>query len=165
MFYPWLGAAPKKFCAGLSTLFFLGALPAPGTWGSAAGSLFAAYCMARAPLWAYILISVLIVYLAIGICDVGEKYFKAKDPGKINLDEFAAMPICYFGVYFSGAWAANFWWWILGGFLLFRFFDIIKPLGIKRVQVLDGGLGCVLDDILAGILTGAILYCASLVVQ
>ena len=159
--YPWLEAAPQKFCAKLSTLFFLGGLKAPGTWGSAAGSLFVALCMARMPVWAYVAVSVLLVYLAVGVCDIGEKYFNMKDPGKINFDEFVAMPICYFGVFLTGAWNAHFWWFILGGFLLFRFFDIVKPLGIRRVQVLDGGLGCVLDDVLAGAASAVILTLAA----
>ena len=52
-------------------------------------------------------------------------------------------------------------WIIFGGFLLFRFFDIVKPLGIRRVQVLDGGLGCVLDDVLAGFAAAIILALAA----
>lgn len=37
------------------------------------------------------------------------------------------------------------------GFILFRFFDILKPLGIKRIQELKGGAGILADDLLAGL--------------
>lgn len=161
-FYPWLKFAPKKFCANLSTLFFFGALKAPGTWGSAVGALFVALAMAHLTPILYAGLTFLLIYLSVGICDIGEKYFNMKDPGRINFDEFAAMPVCYLSVYLSGAWGRHFWWWIAAGFAVFRFFDIIKPLGIKRVQNLDGGLGCVLDDVLAAVLAAAVLFFASL---
>ncbi len=162
VFYPWLGVVSRKFCASVSTLFFLGELKAPGTWGSAAGALFVALAMAHLNPVLYVLLSVAIIYFAIGICDIGEAHFNMKDPGKINFDEFAAMPVCYLPVYLSGAWGHHFWWWIFAGFAVFRFFDIIKPFGIKRVQNLDGGLGCVIDDVLAAVFTAAVLFFAGL---
>ena len=42
-------------------------------------------------------------------------------------------------------------WYILFAFLLFRFFDIFKPLGIRKMEQLEGGIGVMADDILAGI--------------
>lgn len=155
-FYPWLACAPQKFFAGLSTLFFLGAFKAPGTWGSLAGALFVWGLMSHLPLWLYGLATLLLVYAAVGICDIGERFFNAKDPGKINFDEFAAMPICYFGIFQNEA-LSGMCIWMLVGFVLFRFFDILKPFGIKRVQCIDGGLGCVLDDVLAALLVCVIL--------
>ena len=162
VFYPWLGVAPQKFCASLSTLFFLGALKAPGTWGSAAGSLFVAFLLSRLNPAFYVLFALFLIYFSIGICEIGERVFKLKDPGKINFDEFAAMPVCYLSVYLSGALWHHFWVWILAGFIVFRFFDIAKPFGIRRVQILSGGLGCVIDDVLAGVFTTLVLYFASL---
>ena len=41
--------------------------------------------------------------------------------------------------------------YILFAFLLFRFFDIFKPLGIRKMEQLEGGIGVMADDILAGI--------------
>jgi phosphatidylglycerophosphatase A len=50
------------------------------------------------------------------------------------------------------------WYWLLGGFALFRFFDIAKPWPIREADhSLAGGLGIMLDDIIAGIFAGAIL--------
>jgi phosphatidylglycerophosphatase A len=51
------------------------------------------------------------------------------------------------------------WYWLLAGFVLFRFFDIVKPWPIREADhSLRGGTGIMLDDIIAGIFSGAILY-------
>jgi phosphatidylglycerophosphatase A len=52
--------------------------------------------------------------------------------------------------------------WMAAGFLLFRFFDIVKPLGIGALQNLPGGFGVVADDVLAGIYTWILLAAAYL---
>jgi phosphatidylglycerophosphatase A len=46
---------------------------------------------------------------------------------------------------------------LLTGFLLFRFFDIVKPLGIKKTEQLKGGWGVMTDDLLAGIYSNLVL--------
>ena len=43
------------------------------------------------------------------------------------------------------------WPVLLGGFALFRVFDILKPFGISKLQDLPGGLGCAVDDLAAGL--------------
>jgi phosphatidylglycerophosphatase A len=54
---------------------------------------------------------------------------------------------------------------LLGGFLLFRFFDIVKPLGIRQVERLEGGWGIMLDDILAGVYGNLVLQIVFLTVS
>ncbi len=55
--------------------------------------------------------------------------------------------------------------WLLAGFVLFRFFDIVKPSPIREADhSLRGGLGIMLDDIIAGIFAGAILFAIKLLV-
>ncbi|PJA08607.1 MAG: phosphatidylglycerophosphatase A, partial [Flavobacteriales bacterium CG_4_10_14_0_2_um_filter_32_8] len=49
------------------------------------------------------------------------------------------------------------WLTILIGFILFRFFDILKPLGIKKMENFNGGLGVMADDMLAGIYSNILL--------
>jgi phosphatidylglycerophosphatase A len=50
------------------------------------------------------------------------------------------------------------WSAVVAGFILFRFFDIIKPWPIKWIdQHVEGGLGIMLDDVLAGIMAGGLL--------
>ena len=50
--------------------------------------------------------------------------------------------------------------WMVAGFLLFRFFDIAKPLGINKLQRLPGGFGVVIDDVVAGLYSWIILLLA-----
>ena len=47
---------------------------------------------------------------------------------------------------------------LLVGFLLFRFFDIVKPPPIRRIERLPGGFGIVLDDVLAGVYANIVLH-------
>jgi phosphatidylglycerophosphatase A len=54
--------------------------------------------------------------------------------------------------------------WMAAGFLLFRFFDIVKPLGIYRLQSLPGGWGVTADDALAGIYSRIVLAVAMWIV-
>jgi phosphatidylglycerophosphatase A len=50
------------------------------------------------------------------------------------------------------------WIWIVVGFILFRLFDILKPWPIKWAdEKVDGGLGIMLDDIIAGLAAFAVL--------
>jgi phosphatidylglycerophosphatase A len=54
--------------------------------------------------------------------------------------------------------APSYWYWMLCGFVLFRFFDIVKPWPIREADhSLPGGLGIMLDDVMAGIFAAAIL--------
>lgn len=84
--------------------------------------------------------------LAAWISARGEELFEKKDAQKIVIDEIAGFLI------------ANFLW-PLGlsstalAFLLFRFFDIIKPYPARRAERIHGGWGVVLDDLIAGLYT------------
>lgn len=151
-FYPWANSLPRRPAVALATLFGLGKLVAPGTWGSAAGILLYPFLFKDLPAGVYLIAAVVLAYVAVGVCDSAERHLNMKDPGMINLDEFVAMPFCFFttlGVY-------NLWGLMLG-FALFRLFDISKPLFVNRLQSLEGGLGCVADDIAAGILSAVCL--------
>jgi phosphatidylglycerophosphatase A len=125
-------------------------LPAPGTWGSLAGLLFYTVFFARAGVIATILGSALAGWLAVGLCGEAEIRMGRKDPGEVILDEVVAMPLCFLGwATLEVRWPA--WAVLLGGFALFRFFDILKPLGIARLQALPGGWGVVIDDTAAAL--------------
>jgi phosphatidylglycerophosphatase A len=83
---------------------------------------------------------------AIGIWAAGREEARVggKDPGAIVIDEVAGMLLACCGHPRTLLWG-------LGLFLAFRVFDIMKPLGIDRLQALSGGLGVVADDLLAGL--------------
>jgi phosphatidylglycerophosphatase A len=78
------------------------------------------------------------------------------------LDEFVVMPLCFLGWQaLPAAWVADARWAVfLGGFGLFRLFDIAKPLGISRLQDLPGGWGVVADDVAAALAACATLHAA-----
>ena len=69
---------------------------------------------------------------------------KVKDPGCIVWDEFVGLWITLFMLPFG-------WYWIFIGFGLFRFFDIVKPWPVSWAdKSLSGGMGIMVDDVLAG---------------
>ena len=67
----------------------------------------------------------------------------AKDPRPIVIDEVAGMLLACYG-------HPRTFLWVFGLFLAFRVFDVVKPLGIGKLQALPGGVGVVADDLLAG---------------
>ncbi len=155
-YYPWARKLAPKVAVGLATLGITGSLKAPGTFGSLLGLFFYLLFFRFLPLEAYLLFAGLIVYFAVGVCDQAEKVLKRRDPGCIVLDEFAAMQLCFLPFPFLNASNTSIWTGFLG-FALFRIFDIYKPLGIKKIQNLEGGLGCVADDVAAALVVWVIL--------
>lgn len=67
-----------------------------------------------------------------------------KDSATIVVDEFAGMALALLAL--PSGWPT-----VVGAFVLFRFFDIVKPLGIARLERLSGGFGVMADDLLAGL--------------
>lgn len=90
----------------------------------------------------------------------------AKDPGCVVIDEvagqlLASCPVPLF-LYPSRAASAGLW---LLSFLAFRFFDIVKPGLVRRIQALPEGLGVVVDDVLAGFLAAGATAVAGWIVS
>ncbi len=52
------------------------------------------------------------------------------------------------------------WWTMLAAFLLFRVFDVLKPLGIRRLEAVPNGWGIMLDDLAAGVLAALVINAA-----
>ncbi|WP_375417179.1 phosphatidylglycerophosphatase A [uncultured Hymenobacter sp.] len=73
-----------------------------------------------------------------------------KDHQRVVIDEVAGMWLTMLGVPLTGAS-------LLAGLVLFRFFDIRKPLGIRALERLPGGVGVMLDDVLAGLYANVLL--------
>lgn len=76
-----------------------------------------------------------------------ERLHGAKDPHKVVIDEVAGQLIALVAVPLQ----AENWWTIVLAFLLFRFFDIVKPYPARNFENLHGGLGIMADDVVAGI--------------
>lgn len=128
---------------------------APGTMGSLAVLIFY-------PLWQWIglfptVIAVMVMSIVgIYICGHTAKIMGVHDDGRIVWDEFAGQTITVLPMLY---WQMP-WLWLILAFALFRLFDIWKPFPIgwadKRV---GGGLGIMLDDILAGIMAAVVFLC------
>jgi len=73
-----------------------------------------------------------------------------KDSSRVVIDEVAGMWISLLGVPLTSTR-------LLVGLVLFRFFDIVKPLGIRKMERLPGGVGVMMDDVLAGLYANVLL--------
>jgi len=146
---------PNRTILVLATLGPLGQLKAPGTWGSLAGILLYTVLFPYLAPLPYFILCLVLVLVAVPLCEEAEIRLGKRDPGCVILDEFVAIPICFFAL--ATIPGPHTWAWILGGFLLFRFFDIVKPSIIGRLQSLRGGWGVVMDDVAAAIATNIIL--------
>jgi phosphatidylglycerophosphatase A len=123
---------------------------APGTWGTLASVPFVPLWQ-HMPLSGYLTVLVISSLLGIWLCGRTAKDLGVHDHGGIVWDEFV-------GYWLTMLLAPPGWLWLLGGFVLFRFFDILKPWPIGWVdRKVRGGLGIMLDDILAGLMALAVL--------
>ncbi len=139
----------------LATLGPLGKLKAPGTWGSAVGLLWWAVVVKNLVqprgLVHEICFDGLVILAAIFLCGAAAALLKKKDPSEVILDEMGARPLVFFfnKNLFLGTKLG--FVTVLLGFGLFRFFDIVKPFGIRWIEKAPGGIGIVLDDVFAAI--------------
>lgn len=161
----WPKFLPTAWVVSLATLGPVGRVRrGPGTAGSVAGLLYFTLFFAPLPSahawWLTLLLSVPAIYLSVAICGEAEFRLGERDPGKVVLDEFVVMPLCFVGWHHLPAtWVNDAPWAIfLGGFVLFRLFDIAKPLGISRLQSLPGGWGVTADDVAAAFASCATLH-------
>ena len=137
----------------LATVFFTGYFPyAPGTAGALPGlgiSVLMIYL--STPPIIYAVITLFMVLVAIPICTRAEKIFGKKDCSHIVLDEMVSMPITLFLIPLR-------WHYIIAAFVLNRLADIVKVPPAQQSQRLNGGIGIVLDDVIAGIYSNLAMH-------
>ena len=104
------------------------------------------------PLYPSLIITLVITLLGVWSSDVVSKLW-GDDPARVVIDEAAGMCISLLFL------PANLKY-IAAALILFRFFDIVKPLYIKRFEKLPGGWGIMLDDVAAGIYANLLLQIA-----
>jgi len=127
---------------------------APGTFGTLAAIPFW-LLMAPLPLFAKVLIIFASFIIGIWLCEKTSNSLGVHDHGSIVWDEFV-------GFWLTMLFAPAGLIWLLAGFGLFRFFDIVKPWPIKLLdQKVHGGFGIMIDDILAGLFAGLSLLAIS----
>ena len=141
----------QKIILAISSGLGLGYSPvAPGTAGSVLGVVIAfaysrlgGYEAISGPV--YLAICVFVTVTGIWASGRAETIYGQKDSGKIVIDEVAGMLIT---LYLLPATLP----YLLAGFLMFRFFDIVKPFPASRIdREVKGGLGVMLDDVVAGV--------------
>lgn len=128
----------------------------PGTMGALLAILIWALLATTASYsWLIAITFILIVaFTLIGAWSstIVEKYW-GEDPSRVVIDEIVGQWIVLLAVppIFS-------WWHVLAAFILFRFFDIVKPLGIRKMESLKGGWGIMADDVLSGCYGAIVLF-------
>ncbi|MBI5787670.1 MAG: phosphatidylglycerophosphatase A [Candidatus Schekmanbacteria bacterium] len=123
---------------------------ASGTAGTVVGIIVYLF-MPYDDLSHYLLITLLLYLLGCWVSQQAEIIFGQKDSGKIVIDEIVGYLISMFALPpgFS---------WILFGFLLFRFFDVVKFPPAIQAEKLPGGIGVMTDDVVAGAYTCLVLH-------
>ena len=96
-----------------------------------------------------IIITIVILFLGVWSGNVVEAIW-GKDHQRVVIDEVAGMAISMLFIPVSVKY-------LLCALILFRFFDIVKPLYIKKMEFLPGGWGVMMDDVLAGVYTNILL--------
>ncbi|MDX1803668.1 MAG: phosphatidylglycerophosphatase A [Alcanivorax sp.] len=123
---------------------------APGTFGTLAAMPVWWLC-AQLPLWGYLLATAAVIAVGPSLCGRTSRDMQVHDHPGIVWDEIAGLLVTMIAVPVT-AWTA------LAGFLLFRLFDILKPWPISWLdRRVEGGLGIMVDDLLAGVYAALLL--------
>lgn len=141
-----------------TTFFYLGKIPKmPGTAGSL-GALPIILTLKLFPPYVYSTFLILIFFLAYFSIKASENKLhlsssqKPHDPPEIVIDEVLGMTI-------AAAWVPNSFFYLFTAFILFRFFDILKPFPIHWLEKkIKGPISILLDDALAGLFSQIILH-------
>lgn len=159
--------ALDRFAYALATGFGAGLAPvAPGTFGALEGvAVFLAFTALAArlsllPGLSFVLLAVInVAVFAVGVwasnraCEISG----VKDPGQIVIDEISGQLIALTPLAVSASVTG-----VVAAFVLFRFFDIVKPYPIRKLEGLRAGFGVMSDDALAGVYAAAIVSLALL---
>ena len=124
----------------------------PGTFGTLAALPTVVLLSYYSSFFVYLIVTILVSIVGIWICGKAAQDMGAHDDSSIVWDEIAGMLITMLAVPLS-------WQTVLAGFLLFRFFDILKPWPISYLDKhVHGGFGIMIDDVLAGLFAVGIMH-------
>ena len=135
----------------IATGGYSGYLPkAPGTWGSLVG-LVLFFLLQFLGLKVYLVVVAGLFFIGVYAAGEAEKIMDREDPGLVVIDEIVGMLITMIAVPATPLA-------MVLGFIFFRLFDILKPFPIRLMdQRFHGGLGIMLDDIVAGLFSLAVM--------
>lgn len=139
-----------------ATFFGAGYFPkGPGTAGSLAAVLLSIPLIYLGmPPVGFVILTLVFLYPGIRAAGIVAVESGRKDPQIVVVDEVL-------GQWLTLAGAAHFnWQSVAMGFVLFRFFDILKPPPVRQIERVPGGAGIVLDDIMAGVYGALVLSAA-----
>lgn len=133
----------------IATGFGSGLFPfAPGTVGALLATviwgIFSFFMPYHVLLWVTVGLIIFFTFAGIWATNGVEKEW-GKDPSRVVVDEMVGVWIALLGV------SEGNYFHLIAAFVLFRLFDIFKPLGIRKMESLKGGVGVMMDDVLAGI--------------
>ncbi|MDC8805482.1 phosphatidylglycerophosphatase A [Halomonas pacifica] len=138
----------------LATGLGLGWLPwAPGTFGSLIGLPLAWWLMGLSPRRRVVTLAILLTF-AVPLCHWASRWLGGGDLSQIVADEYLAFPVVVLGI---GPVLARRPWVLGAAFILYRLFDIAKLPPIGQLEAIGGGLGIVLDDLVAALYAWALL--------
>jgi len=124
---------------------------APGTFGSAVGLVV--YYLVRRQASTAVELGAIALILVVGLWSAteAEHHFGGIDPGPVVIDEVIGMLItlALHPVNVAGATV---------GFFVFRVLDVVKPWPARRLELLPGGFGVVLDDVMAGVYGNLLMW-------
>jgi phosphatidylglycerophosphatase A len=142
----------KLICRIFSTFFGVGLIPrAPGTASSAAALLLYGLVVCRLSWPAYLVFLAALFFLGGAASSVYAAELGQPDPQRIVIDEAFGQFLALFLVPVG-------WLPLTLAFVFFRFFDIIKPYPIRKLERLPGAWGIMADDAGAGVAAGALVH-------
>jgi phosphatidylglycerophosphatase A len=123
---------------------------APGTFGTIA-AIPIYLLMQNLSIAVYLVITVIAFIVGITICQQSADWLGKEDPSAVVWDEIVGYLVTMIA-------APQGWQWVVLGFVLFRFFDILKPWPISVAdKQLHGGFGIMFDDVIAGVFAAVLL--------
>lgn len=144
----------KSLVLAVATGLGSGYLPVSGTCGTLVIFLVHRFLCPNAftpQHWFSGLIVVFVVtVIAVSSAELAERHYGIKDDGRITVDEIAGYLVAVYGL--PAGWGPA-----VAAFFLFRVMDIVKPPPARGLQDLHGGIGIVIDDVIAGLYTCLIL--------
>lgn len=135
-----------------ATSGFVGFAPyAPGTFGTLVGVfIYLLFLKITQSQFIFLIFSIIYFIVSIFVSNKAEKIYGLKDCQRIVCDETSGF---FFSILFIPCTIRN----IIFAFLIFRIFDVVKPYPIRKLQNIRGGLGIMLDDLLAAVYTNIVL--------
>lgn len=142
----------------IASIFGIGYLKGGGTYAAAVTCGFIWLIWQSAALqnpFYLLLITIAVTLLGVYVSNKVEPDW-GEDSSRVVIDEVAGMLISLLFI------PPNLYF-LMAGFVLFRFFDIVKPLYIRKMEALPSGTGVMMDDVLAGVYANILLWVGYLV--